>query len=131
MPSKHEDDDIDPELEAIYEPPPSQHPGGAQQHKNLKHGHLSQNPMNSMNVVAAPGMGPMGGTPSESDEPQYSGQSLYGRAPSVCSSVSATQSFDLRMYGRLPRGNPPASTLAHPASAGILGQQQQPGEEKK
>ena len=39
--------------------------------------------------------------PSESDEPIYSGKSLYGRAPSQCSSISATQSFDMRMYGRI------------------------------
>ena len=39
--------------------------------------------------------------PSESDEPIYSGKSLYGRAPSQCSSISATQSFDMRMYGRV------------------------------
>ncbi len=41
--------------------------------------------------------------PSESDEPIYSGKSIYGRAPSQCSSVSATQSFDMRMYGRIPQ----------------------------
>ena len=41
------------------------------------------------------------GTPSESDETAYGGQSsIYSRAPSQCSSVSATQSFDMRMYGR-------------------------------
>ena len=39
--------------------------------------------------------------PSESDEPIYNGKSIYGRAPSQCSSISATQSFDMRMYGRV------------------------------
>lgn len=69
------EDDFEPELEAIYEPPP-----------------MANRPKKQSLT-----------TPSESDEPQYSGQSLlYGRAPSQCSSISATQSFDLRMYGRLP-----------------------------
>ena len=81
-----EDDDLEPELEAIYEPPPAS--------RIVKKQSLT--------------------TPSESDEPQYSGQSLYGqRAPSQCSSISATQSFDLRMYGRLPKGVPiPSGVVA-------------------
>ena len=71
-------DDFEPELEAIYEPPPQSHLASRPKKQSLT-------------------------TPSESDEPQYSGQSMiYGRAPSQCSSISATQSFDLRMYGRLP-----------------------------
>ena len=43
---------------------------------------------------------------SESDlssvDPLYAGRSIYGygRAPSRCSSISATQSFDMRVYGR-------------------------------
>ena len=72
-------------MEAIYEPPPAS--------RIVKKQSLT--------------------TPSESDEPQYSGQSLYGqRAPSQCSSISATQSFDLRMYGRLPKGVPIPSGVA-------------------
>ena len=59
-------DDFEPELEAIYEPPPS---------SRIKKQSLT--------------------TPSESDDPQYSGQSIYGRAPSQCSSISATQRFVL------------------------------------
>ena len=79
--TKEDEDDLEPELEAIYEPPPAS--------RIVKKQSLT--------------------TPSESDEPQYSGQSLYGqRAPSQCSSISATQSFDLRMYGRLPKGVPTA-----------------------
>jgi hypothetical protein len=99
----HHFDDIEPELEAIYEPPPSDH------RKMLKKPILTQT------------------TPSESDEPQYSGQSIYARAPSECSSISATQSFDLRMYGRMPAmaagGPPPASVTvvaAGPMSTGTL-----------
>ena len=86
---KEDEDDLEPELEAIYEPPPISRVGVKKQSLT---------------------------TPSESDEPQYSGQSLYGRAPSQCSSISATQSFDLRMYGRLPKG----SVALPPASAGTL-----------
>ena len=61
-------DDLEPELEAIYEPPP-----------------MAVNRPKKQSLT----------TPSESDEPQYS-SSMYGRAPSQCSSISATQSFDLR-----------------------------------
>ena len=59
-------DDFEPELEAIYEPPPT---------SRIKKQSLT--------------------TPSESDDPQYSGQSIYGRAPSQCSSISATQRYVL------------------------------------
>ena len=61
-------DDLEPELEATYEPPP-----------------MAVNRPKKQSLT----------TPSESDEPQYS-SSIYGRAPSQCSSISATQSFDLR-----------------------------------
>ena len=54
---------------------------------------------------------------SESDlstvDPLYGARSLYGyssRAPSRCSSISATQSFDMRVYGRT--GMPGASGAA-------------------
>ena len=49
--------------------------------------------------------------------------SIYGRAPSQCSSISATQSFDLRMYGRLPKNtanNTAAAVAAVIAGAGPL-----------
>lgn len=100
----HDDaDDIDPELEAIYEPPPgakveSQRPKGPQEDPRKLGRAEAQQPQT---------------TPSESDEPQYSGRSQYSRAPSVCSSVSATQSFDMRMYGRIPKGVPPAAQQIH------------------
>ena len=88
---KEDEDDLEPELEAIYEPPPISTRVGVKKQSLT--------------------------TPSESDEPQYSGlSSQYGRAPSQCSSISATQSFDLRMYGRLPKG----SVALPPASAGTL-----------
>jgi len=58
---------------------------------------------------------------SESDlssvDPLYGGKSLYGysRAPSRCSSISATQSFDMRVYGSSgPGGASGAATLGRP-----------------
>jgi hypothetical protein len=60
--------------------------------------------------------------PSESDEPIYNGKSIYGgRAPSECSSISATQSFDMRMYGRLQ----PQSTVQQQQQQQLQQQQQQ------
>ena len=65
----------EPKAEAIYEPPPK---------AKIK------------NTAAAATT-----TPSESDETAYGRtNSIYSRAPSQCSSVSATQSFDMRMYGK-------------------------------
>ena len=58
---------------------------------------------------------------SESDlssvDPLYGGKSLYGysRAPSRCSSISATQSFDMRVYGTSGAGGlSGAATLGRP-----------------
>ena len=88
-------DDFEPELEAIYEPPPipaALAAAAAAAERGSKEGPL-RGKKQSLTL-----------TPSESDEPQYSGSTIYGRAPSQCSSISATQSFDLRMYGRLPKG---------------------------
>ena len=57
---------------------------------------------------------------SESDlssvDPLYGGKSLYGysRAPSRCSSISATQSFDMRVYGTSGPGFSGAATLGRP-----------------
>ena len=61
---------------------------------------------------------------SESDlssvDPLYAGRSIYGygRAPSRCSSISATQSFDMRVYGRT--GFSGAATLGRPVDKSKL-----------
>ena len=66
---------------------------------------------------------------SESDlssvDPLYAGRSIYGygRAPSRCSSISATQSFDMRVYGRTGVGGVGASgaaTLGRPVDKSKL-----------
>lgn len=66
---------------------------------------------------------------SESDlssvDPLYSQRSVYGysgvsRAPSRCSSISATQSFDMRVYGRTGAGLSGAATLGRPADRAKL-----------
>ena len=105
-------DDLKKEIEMgnnpIYEPPPSarqqgQHKDGEKKNGAAK-GVKDDTGMNDGGIAKndssiAEGAG---GTPSESDETAYGGQSssIYSRAPSQCSSVSATQSFDMRMYGR-------------------------------
>ena len=63
---------------------------------------------------------------SESDlssvDPLYAGRSIYGygRAPSRCSSISATQSFDMRVYGRTGLGGSGAATLGRPVDKSKL-----------
>jgi len=63
---------------------------------------------------------------SESDlssvDPLYGGKSIYGysRAPSRCSSISATQSFDMRVYGRTGIGPGAAATLGRPVDKAKL-----------
>ena len=63
---------------------------------------------------------------SESDlssvDPLYGGRSIYGysRAPSRCSSISATQSFDMRVYGRTGFGASGAATLGRPVDKSKL-----------
>jgi len=63
---------------------------------------------------------------SESDlssvDPLYAGKSIYGysRAPSRCSSISATQSFDMRVYGRTGLGPGAAATLGRPVDKAKL-----------
>ena len=97
----------------IYEPPPSSN----RQNNSERQDGEKHNPTGALDKgtdinkvgVASPAdttsgtkNSGEGGTPSESDETAYGGQSssIYSRAPSQCSSVSATQSFDMRMYGR-------------------------------
>ena len=63
---------------------------------------------------------------SESDlssvDPLYAGRSIYGygRAPSRCSSISATQSFDMRVYGRTGFNGSGAATLGRPVDKSKL-----------
>ncbi|TRY80477.1 hypothetical protein TCAL_02976 [Tigriopus californicus] len=71
-------DDQDPELAQMYEPPPG----------------MKFPPKDSMK-----------GTPSQAIYSEDDMSSVYGRSqiyrpPSRCSSISATQSFDMRMYGQ-------------------------------
>lgn len=71
-------EDIDPELAQMYEPPPG---------------------------MKFPPKETMKGTPSQAIYSEDDMSSVYGRSqiyrpPSRCSSISATQSFDMRMYGQ-------------------------------
>lgn len=95
----------------IYEPPPNSNKqanikDGDKQNSNGASGkstEISANgATNQVDITVGTKNSGEGGTPSESDETAYGGQSssIYSRAPSQCSSVSATQSFDMRMYGR-------------------------------
>ena len=90
----------------IYEPPPNKPSEIKDGDKNNPHGASADErnkdgvPNSADKTGGNKNPGEVG-TPSESDETAYGGQSsIYSRAPSQCSSVSATQSFDMRMYGR-------------------------------
>ena len=90
----------------IYEPPPKSTKPNEIKDGDKSHG--ASNEERNTDGISIPSDKTGGnknsgevGTPSESDETAYGGQSsIYSRAPSQCSSVSATQSFDMRMYGR-------------------------------
>ena len=124
----------------IYEPPPKSNKPNEIKEGDTANSNCASGEERNMNGATNPSDIPGGRknssdvrTPSESDETAYGGQSsIYSRAPSQCSSVSATQSFDMRMYGRskMMQGGTTGKANAD-GSSNALGTSSGEGTEKK